>query len=218
MTFYRTGDLVTGAGFELAQVLTVGPGHELHIHDDWHTAIVSGASVTLVCSECTAEPAAWFDWAGDPFCEACSPKERIPVRPDPSAILHCGCGDALDGARSEGVWTMGDVACEYRTCLHCRSTKAWMPAPVVRGRKVHLYEDPESSEISGEWDDLHEALEYSPSRDTAQLIRNGVILADAIPSPLGGMRWKIRPPEREDPLTDAVNLIHPPHPNQETQS
>lgn len=211
MTHFRDGDLVLVDDDGTIMVVgKVGPSEEVHVADGFAARVVHADGLTLLCP-CT-EPAAWFDWAGDPFCEACAPKVRIPVRPDPRALLHCGCGDALDTAHVEGIWTMGDVACEYRTCLHCRSTKAWMPRPVVAGRKVHLYEDPESSEIIREWDDLHEALEYSPSRETAQLIRNGVVLADAVSSPLGGMRWKIRPPEREDPLTDAIRVINPSEP------
>lgn len=216
MTFFRDGDLVLVDNGSIMSVASVGPGPEIRVADGFNSFVAHASNLTLLCP-CT-ETAAWFDWNGDPFCESCAPKERLPVRPDPHALLHCGCGEALDNARVEGVWTMGDVACEYRTCLHCRSTKAWMPVPVVRGRKVHLYEDPESSEISGEWDDLHDALEWIPQGDTAQLIRNGVVLADAMRTAAGDVRWKVRPPEREDPLADAVNLIHPPHPNQETQS
>lgn len=122
-----------------------------------------------------------------------------PTRSDPNALASCVCGATLDGAPSHGVWTMGDLACEYRTCLNCHSTRAFMPSDVKIGRKVRIYEDRVTSEIAWEGDSLLDALAEVPARN-AEIKRNGVTLARAVGHPNDAVRsriWFVLPPERE---------------------
>lgn len=221
MTFFRGGDHVRTETFDLAEVRTVGPDDELHIHDGFQVSVVHAESVTLLCEyDACFRTAERFDVAGVPYCGGHAPKGSIPVRPDPAALLHCVCGESLDDGRPEGVWTMADVACEYRTCMQCKSTRAWMPQPVVRGRKVVQYPDPESSAVAGEWDDLHDALAEPPHGPRATLVRNGVTLATTYQGVDNVHGWRVQSPEREEPLTDAIRVINPstsPEPKQEKQ-
>lgn len=111
----------------------------------------------------------------------------------------CICGADLARGISNGTWTLGGVACPYRTCEQCKSTRAFMPAIEVAGRLVALYAFTETSEVSGEWTSLLDALEHAPITDNAQLIRNGVTLATTVVDVQGRRWWKISEPLHEVP-------------------
>jgi len=161
--------------------------------------------VELLCmfSGCERPAERFGVLTGNAYCGTCATivnQERLQdVRPDPIALASCVCGESLDFAKSDGVWTMADVACEYRTCSHCRSTRAYMPADVVRLRRVHLYNDPNTSEISGEWDGLLDALDTAPTVPHAELRRNGVCIARAFTASNGSYGWRVMPPQKETP-------------------
>lgn len=161
--------------------------------------------MTLLCCQCD-QPAERF--AGGAYCAACAPENATDVRADPTAIVSCICGESLDTARSEGTWTTGGIACEYRTCLHCHSTRAYAPVDVLRGRRVHWYRNQDSSEPVGEYDSFLEAITHDPVCAACELRRNGVILAKAWVDVLGKIQgWRVMPPEKETPLADTMSVI-----------
>ena len=136
-------------------------------------------------------------------CEQCAElryhtHELVDTRGDVDAIVACACGESLDGATAGSFMWPGPVTCEYRTCMHCHSTRAYMPINRLAGRRVHLYRDPSTSEVSGEHDELLDALEEEPS-DGAELIRNGVVLARVVIDPDGARAWLVAKPTREIP-------------------
>jgi hypothetical protein len=114
--------------------------------------------------------------------------------------MNCVCGAPLNAARCEGVWDMGDVRCEYRTCLACGSSRAWMPSDVVKGRLVVRYEHRDGDHyVEDEYPSLLDALERRPKNCDSELIRNGVVLAVAYRSPDGEWGWELASPEVETP-------------------
>lgn len=184
----RIGDRVrhvSGGGIWTASTLTVRNDHNLHL--------------VIMCCQCDSL-AEVFGRTGAAYCQPCAPEEHLPCRVDPDAIVSCICGEILDGAASKGVWTVGGIACEYRDCPHCHSTRAYAPADVIRGRRVHMYSNPETSEISGEWDSFLEALTDDPPSASSELRRNGVCLAKAWVDVTGKIvGWRVMPPEKETP-------------------
>lgn len=115
-------------------------------------------------------------------------------------ICPCICGEDLYGARSEGIWTMGDVACEYRTCRQCHSTRAYMSRDVHPRGECVVYADPDTSEawtVAGvvhSYPSLLDALDLPPPTPRAQIIRAGLVLAQAFESPTGRLGWIVSPP------------------------
>jgi hypothetical protein len=144
------------------------------------------ASGAAVCTKCAAER-----------YEAC---DLAAVRVDAAALVSCVCGESLDGAPIKGTWTMGEVVVEYRDCLHCHSTRPYMPIDELRGRRVCLYLNPETSEISDEHTSFLDALEAHPAAG-AELRRAGVVLARVVEGPRGARAWVVSKPEREVPAT-----------------
>ena len=165
------------------------------------------SAVTLVCSSCDAPASRFLAADSRPICDACAgdldldPSDLADVRCDPAAIVLCICGESLDDAKSEGIWTLADVACEYRTCNHCHSTRAYAPADHVYGRRVHCYANPETSEISGEWESFLDAIQFAPPSSRAELRRNGVVLAHVYRGIDDVHGWRICKPEKETPCT-----------------
>lgn len=204
----RVGDMVREEDELVAlKVEGIGEDGRLLVRTGTHTTrSLPDNSWTLLCAcprifedcNCTGV-AVTFTADGTPLCEGCSASVDGPlldVRPDRTALVLCACGESLDG-RPGRVWTMGDIACEYRDCANCGSTRAYMPADIVRGRHIGLYENPETSEVSGEWDSLLDALEHAPAKELAELRRNGRLLARAFVGP-GVCGWLIATPEKED--------------------
>ncbi len=138
-------------------------------------------------------------------CRLSSPGS-LDARPDPGALLSCICGEPLDGAIVHGVWMMGDVACEYRTCRHCSSTRAWAAVDEVPGRRIGLYLDGDTSEVEQEYTSLLDATEEGPFADGAELRRNGVLLAKAFRTVDGHTCWRFLPPTREIPLDKSIKV------------
>lgn len=139
---------------------------------------------------------------GTPVCPVHArkflPPDLADTRVEPSALVSCACGASLDRAKSQGIWTLSLIACEYRQCAHCGSSRPWMPADVVPGREIGCYPDPHSSEVEGGWDSLLDALQSCPPNERATLIRNGVTLARAFVSPDDrSLGWHVQKPERE---------------------
>lgn len=153
----------------------------------------------IVCCQCDAA-AEVFGPTGAAYCGPCAPEASTPCRVDPAALVSCICGESLDSAPSKGIWTVGGIACEYRDCLHCHSTRAYGPVDVLRGRRVHLYNDPETSEISGEWDSFLDSLTDDPPCAASELRRGGVVLAKAWADVTGKiLGWQVMPPQKETP-------------------
>lgn len=120
----------------------------------------------------------------------------IQTRRDPEARDSCACGASLDVAKREGVWNLGDVACEYRTCINCHSTRAYMPNDARAGRKVQIYED---GRVAWEGTSLLAALEETPARE-AVIQREGIVLARAVEAPAEtapSRFWFVLAPEKE---------------------
>lgn len=117
-----------------------------------------------------------------------------------SALVACACGASLDAAPAV-VWTMGGVVAEYRHCTACGSHRAYY-VDRVEGRRVHLYNDPETSEIwidpsfgVCEWDSLTDAFDVAPPSELATLMRNGETLARARLE-AGELVWVVERPRR----------------------
>lgn len=141
---------------------------------------------------------------GTPLCPVHArhyrPETLADTRTDPAALVSCACGTSIDRAPSAGVWTFDHIACEYRTCMHCGSSRPYMPADELAGRAVCRYDDPLSSEVSDEWSSLTEALYAAPPpHDRSVLIRNGSTLARAFRAVNGSLGWLVQKPERESP-------------------
>lgn len=114
-----------------------------------------------------------------------------------SKFCRCPCGYDLAGGIKCGIWTLANIACEYRTCTKCQATRPYRPARTVPGRHIHLYLDPETSEVSGEWDDLLEAIANGPPSPLAELRRNGIVLARTYCGIDEVHGWFVMPPEIE---------------------
>ncbi len=113
-------------------------------------------------------------------------------------LCACTCGrDLKEHGKEDGVWTMAGVACEYRTCKWCHNTRAYMPMDKHPTRRVILYVDPETSEVSEEYESLLDAIEVTPATARAELRRNGLTLARAFVDPRGEFGWRIMRPQHE---------------------
>lgn len=109
-------------------------------------------------------------------------------------ILECPCGADLALGKSEGIWTMAEVACEYRTCVGCQSTRAFAPVDVLEGRLVQRYPSKDTSESDGEWDSFLESIEEGPTSPECELRRNGVVLARTYLGIDNVYGWKVEAP------------------------
>jgi hypothetical protein len=105
-------------------------------------------------------------------------------------MITCAC--EKPSWKQEGVWTIAGIACHYVTCERCACTKADAPDDLVEGRKVALYEDLGTSEITGESDSFNEILfAHEPINVGARLVRNGIVLAEAICAVGGVIAWRV---------------------------
>lgn len=161
--------------------------------------VMSDDVLILLCEHeaCVAD-ATCFESDGRPRCEAHRPIFALDTRPDPTALLSCSCGEALDGAKVEGVWTIGDTIAEYRTCLHCHSTKAWIARDVVEGKRIVLVDGDTFKALGGS---LTDALDFAP-KEGLELRRGtstGTLLAHAVRAPDRSYAWRLLAPTREPP-------------------
>ncbi len=138
--------------------------------------------------------------SGEAVCMRCAETryhshELIATRGNEAAIVACVCGESLDGLPGK-TWDRGGVTCEYRTCGHCLSTRAYMPRNEVSGSVVtkgnFLTEEPPE----GAWAQLTDALETHPGPG-AELRRGRVVLARSYQAASGERAWHICTPTRE---------------------
>ena len=116
-------------------------------------------------------------------------------------ICACICGKVdLAGreARSDGIWTIGNVACEYRTCSGCKSTRAFMYPNRIDGEMVIS-----SSLLGGrecEFTSILDAVEYDPPHAFVELTRSGIVVARSVSTATGECIWRLLAPTTETPL------------------
>lgn len=182
-------------------------------HERECRAFMLSGDVTIMCEMCPRideGEAVWFLRSdGTALCRWCrggiEAKHLQDMRPDPNALVSCICGESLDRAPTVGVWTMAGIACEYRNCLHCKSTRAWMPADVVEGRTCVLLAEPEDTSYQAILSSLLDALMSVPPTARSIIVRDGVVLARAYEAPTPGaphnrsLAWKVCEPLREVP-------------------
>lgn len=177
-------------------------GDELELRHEDIELLCGARDEELEGGECPRGAELFVRATGVPLCpvhaSAYPAAALADTRVDPLALVSCACGESMDAAPSAGTWTLEHVACAYRTCMHCGSSRPYMPADEVPGRAVVRYDDPHSSEASDEWGSLTEALYAAPPpHDRSVLIRNGVTLARAWRGPNGALGWLVQKPERE---------------------
>lgn len=188
-----------------------------------HVTLTSGLVVaddacTLLCGltwsgvACDGE-AAWFEPVkGKPVCDqhATAIEWTSPLmltRPELAVLASCICGETLDDAPSKGIWTIGDVAAEYRDCHACGSTRAYIAKdrtdhPVMCARASHPHFGRDDPLFPGEWPSLLEAIDgrdgiSEPMGIGEELMRNGITLARTFQAANGDIVWQLLPPEHE---------------------
>lgn len=158
--------------------------------------------VTLRCSVCGHEEVELFgSFTGKAYCVQCAvhvQEDVTDVRRDPRSLCDCVCGETLDIAKSEGTWTIDTIACEYRTCLHCKSTRAYAPKDVLPAPCRLASCASELPEHHHLFRSFLDALEKDPPTRTARITRNGVVLAEAFPSINDVLVWRVMPPQPEE--------------------
>lgn len=118
----------------------------------------------------------------------------------------CPCGETdLADEPTNGMWTLADVVCEYRTCRMCKSTRPYIKPNFIEGEPIMLFHDPlakESVKVTVEdgeklesWANLLDAIIEPPIADVAELRRNGVVLARAFCAIDGVVGWKVLSPD-----------------------
>jgi hypothetical protein len=95
------------------------------------------------------------------------------------------------------VWTIADVACEYRMCLACHATRAYAPAVQIDGALVVAI-NPDGSEDAEGWWSLLDALEQPPRWPGAMLVRCGAVLARTYCGVDGVHGWRVLAPSPDD--------------------
>ncbi len=145
---------------------------------------------------CGLTAVAFVRSSGAAVCERCADQryhahELISTRGNEAAIVACVCGESLDGL--PGVtWDVGGIACEYRTCGHCHSTRAYMPRDKLAGAMVTTGDEADSRG----WESFLSALETYPAPGT-ELRRGRVVLARAYLAANGDQGWRVCAPQRE---------------------
>lgn len=202
----KQGDRVrVGGNPDLVRVVSAPTPRGVLVRVNGNELEIRHEEIELLCSigECPRGAQLFIRYSGQPICpvhavEQFKPDELADARIDEAALVSCACGASMDRAPSAGTWTLDHVACEYRTCAHCGSSRPYMPADELAGRAVVRYDDPHSSEASDEWSSLTEALYAAPPpHDRSVLIRNGFTLARAWRAPNGALGWLVQKPERE---------------------
>lgn len=209
MTSPRKGDRILDQGGKVWTVTHVPADLLLRVDSGGlETRLAYAHGVTILCCQCE-RPAELFGLDFDAYCEEHAPEGSTPVRRDPDALAWCVCGDALDHAKVEGKWDLGGVVAEYRTCLQCGSTRAFMPPDVIEGEPVELWEDGrrqgepvfQNGVVIGRtkrmprWAGILDATEESPVLPTMTLVRAGKVVATVVEGP-GTMAWFILPPSK----------------------
>lgn len=183
----RVGDRVRETGRDVVEVVR-GIDGDWVILDSPSRKVEPGACVR-VCRWCSERAV---------VCEASGWMCRAHADPRPYAC-PCVCGADLAAGDSHGIWTVDAIACEYRTCLECRSTRAYMPANHIEGRVVNHYPDEATSEAVDEWENFLDALADPPVHAGATLVRNGVVLARTYCAVDGTFGWMVQAPRVEEP-------------------
>jgi hypothetical protein len=218
----REGDHVRVSSGAHGVVRTVNPGGlvVVKVHGLRPEVIEADSDVEILCSlrpekedgdGIESRPcdhvAVYFDRrTGDAVCTSCATwayrrGELADARVDPECLVPCACGESLDAAVSHGIWTLDEVACEYRLCAHCGSSRAYMPRDVLPGRRAVRYDGDEIHDAEKE-DASFSALLFdgAPKTKDATIIRNGVVLARAFVYPDGfRLGWRVEKPSREEP-------------------
>ena len=109
---------------------------------------------------------------------------------------RCICGATLYGATNHGVWTLEWIACEYRTCGACGSTRAYMPPDIIAEKNVRIMHGDQCVEHVS----LLDALDQEPAWKD-QTIERGegrILLAKVFESVNGDLGWLVMAPHPED--------------------